>query len=245
VNGQSEMLAFAWDLQTNVRAETTFIVPHLRDKKGGPERLVDVRDIYEVNANMGARRLREQIFAILPRWFTEQAEAACHETLKGGGGEPFPLRIEKMVKAFADIGVSKADIQVKVGCDIGEIDPVLLANLTIVYKSIRRGEVSKEDEFPSEATRIAEGKAKQDERGTADPFKVATIAADPAKKDEAVGAVTKATQDCAACKTVEDLQKVWDSLPIEVCRELGSTFFDDRKKEIEAPSGKTDQGKLV
>ncbi|NUT48090.1 MAG: hypothetical protein HOV94_12385, partial [Saccharothrix sp.] len=32
--GESEMLAFAWDVQTNPRNETTFIVPHQRDKDG-------------------------------------------------------------------------------------------------------------------------------------------------------------------------------------------------------------------
>ena len=29
--GRSEMLAFAWDIENNVRAELSFIVPHKRD----------------------------------------------------------------------------------------------------------------------------------------------------------------------------------------------------------------------
>lgn len=155
-HGQSEMLAFAWDMETNVRAETTFIVPHLRDKKGGPERLTDVRDIYENNANHGARRLREQVFAVLPRWFTEKAEEFCHDTLQNGGGEALPVRISKMVDAFAALGVARKQIEKRAGCAIDKIDAVTLANLTIVFKSLKRGEVRKEDEFPDDKAQVIE-----------------------------------------------------------------------------------------
>lgn len=238
INGQSEMLAFAWDLQTNVRAETTFIVPHLRDKKGGPERLIDVRDIYEVNANMGARRLREQIFAILPRWFTEQAEAACHETLKNGGGEPFPSRVAKMVEAFSAIKVSKIDIETKLGCAVGEIDPVMLANLTIIYKSIKRGEVAKEEEFSSEAARIAEGKAEQGKKDLGDPFKATK------QKSAAPAPDEPAAERLKACKTEQEFQAVLDALDIEVVRQLGVPFLDECRAKF-AAADKPAAGKLV
>jgi hypothetical protein len=73
-DGESEMKAYAWDLETNSRSSHTFIVKHVRDKRGGPERLTDMRDIYENNANNGARRVREAIFAVLPLWLNEQAQ---------------------------------------------------------------------------------------------------------------------------------------------------------------------------
>ena len=66
VYGESEMKAYAWDVEKNTRTSSTFIVPHKRDQKGGPKDLKDMRDIYENNANNGARRVREAIFAILP-----------------------------------------------------------------------------------------------------------------------------------------------------------------------------------
>ncbi len=56
--GQSEMQAWAWDQQTNTRSSNTFIVPHKRDSASGST-LTSIRDIYENNANNGARRLRE------------------------------------------------------------------------------------------------------------------------------------------------------------------------------------------
>ena len=224
-HGQSEMLAFAWDLETNVRAETTFIVPHLRDKKGGPERLVDVRDIYEVNANMGARRLREQIFAVLPRWFTEQAEQACHDTLQTGGGEPLLLRIEKMVKAFEALGVTKKQLEKKVAGSIDKIDPVTLANLAITYKSIRRGEIGKDDEFPDDKAAAIEGALKD------------TKAPAPAKVEktdlpEYSTTAKHALDQLRACQTETEIDDLWERLPVEICRELGADTLETVKADL-------------
>ena len=144
----SEMVAFAWDLETNVRAETAFIVPHLRDKRGGPEILVDMRDIYENNANMGARRLREMIFRCLPPWLVEDAKAACMVTLEKGGADPLPVQISNMVSAFEKIGINKARIEAKTGLQVDAMQSIDLANLRVSFNSIQRGEISASEEFP-------------------------------------------------------------------------------------------------
>ena len=169
VAGVSEMLAFAWDLETNTRAETTFIVPHLRDKRGGPERLTDVRDIYETNANMGARRVREQIFAVLPPWLIEEAVSECHRTLVDGESEPLALRIEKAIKIAADMRIARDRIEAKYGKGMTEFQADDLAQLGIALRSIKRGEISADDEFPSTA---------------ADATKAALAAGPPDKKNE-------------------------------------------------------------
>ena len=57
-HGQSEMMAYAWDQQTNVRQSNTFIVPWERHTSKGINALTDPRDLYENNANAGARRMR-------------------------------------------------------------------------------------------------------------------------------------------------------------------------------------------
>lgn len=146
--GSSEMMAIAWDLQTNARASLTFIVPHLRDKKGGPERLTDVRDIYENNANMGARRLRECIFAVLPKYLIQAAADECRNTLETRNAEvPLPKRIADALAAFAKIGIDKSRIEAKLG-STSNFTTVDLANLQISYKSIVRNEISADDEFP-------------------------------------------------------------------------------------------------
>lgn len=147
-DGYSEMLARAWDLETNTQSRTQFIVPHLRDKKGGPSRLTDARDIYENNANMGARRLRECILNVLPPYLVKAAEEECRNTLeRGEAEEPLPVRVSKLLTAFAQIGIDKSRIEAKHG-PVDRFTPVDLANLRISYQSIKRSEISADDEFP-------------------------------------------------------------------------------------------------
>lgn len=144
----SEMVAFAWDLETNAQSRMTFQVPHKRDKRGGAEVLTDMRDIYENNANMGARRLRECIFAVLPPYLKEVAKQACIRTLeKGEDGKPLPVRIAEALTAFERIGISRERVEAKAGRSSTwtEMD---VASLQVSYRSISRKEVLPEEEFP-------------------------------------------------------------------------------------------------
>ena len=157
--GQSEMLAFAWDVQTNTRNSNTFVVPHLRDRKkenGGPERLTDVRDIYENNANNGARRVRQAIYAILPPFFTEEAEKICRETLKNGGGKPLAHRITDAIQRFKGLGVSVGQIEQKLDQPADRWDEYDVVQLGVIFRSIERHEVRIEDEFPPVRVTAAE-----------------------------------------------------------------------------------------
>lgn len=148
--GRSEMMAFGWDLETNLRADVTFIVPHMRDKTGGPVALTDMRDIYENNANNAARRLREMIFACLPVWYREEGIALCRATLeKGESDEPLPLRISKMLAAYASIGISRERVEARFGGNVDNMTVVDLASYGILFRSIKNGEASKDDEFPT------------------------------------------------------------------------------------------------
>jgi hypothetical protein len=147
-HGESEMQAWAWDVQTNTRSSNTFIVPHKRDKKGGAVRLVDMRDIYENNTNQGSRRVREAIFSVLPPWFTAEAEELCKQTVERGDGKPLPERIDAIVKAYDGLGVDLDRLERKLGQPRARWTAFDVAQLTIAGKSIRRGEITVEDEFP-------------------------------------------------------------------------------------------------
>jgi hypothetical protein len=142
---QSQMLAFAWDLQANARATTTFIVPHRRD--GGGD-LVQSRDVYENNANAGARRVREQIFAVLPFWYVEEAQDICRKTLEDGGGEPLPQRIAKARKGFEGWGVDVTRLEEKIGKAVDAWTGPDVASLVVIAQSIQRRETTIEQEFP-------------------------------------------------------------------------------------------------
>lgn len=146
-HGQSEMMAYAWDVQTNTRVETKFIVPHVRDTKTGTTALVDQRDIYENNANNGARRVRECILSILPPWFVDQAKALCATTLKDGGGVPMPKRIAETVANFAKLGVTQAQLEKKQGRGTNAWTEVDVAQLHVIGRSLSNGEARREDEF--------------------------------------------------------------------------------------------------
>jgi hypothetical protein len=155
-HGESEMQAWAWDVQTNARSTQTFIVPHKRDKTGGAEKLTDLRDIYENNANMGARRLREAIFSILPPWFVEEAKELCSQTVERGDGRPIEERAQAAVAAFGNLGVSLEQLERKLGRTHDRWTGYDLAQLTITHRSITRGEVQAEDEFPQARVTVDE-----------------------------------------------------------------------------------------
>jgi hypothetical protein len=147
VRGHTEMLAFAWDLETNTRSRQAFIVPHRRDTKSGAKPLTDMRDIYENNANNGARRLRECIFRVLPAYFKEATKSQCIATLSSGGEVALPLALADAVKAFEGLGVTRDRIEAKLG-PLSKMTAIDLATLRVSHTSIKRREISADEEFP-------------------------------------------------------------------------------------------------
>lgn len=146
--GVSQMLAFAWDLESNVRSSSVFIVPHVRDKDGSTSPLVSVRDVYENNANMGARRVREQVFAVLPKWFVDDAEQLCRQTLADGGGTPLPKRIATLTATFDErLRVSVEQLVAHVGRPVDRWTPVDVVNLEILGRSLVNGEQDVDEVF--------------------------------------------------------------------------------------------------
>lgn len=156
IAGESEMQAFAWDVQTNTRSAQIFIVPHKRDVKGGPKALTDMRDIYENNANNGARRLREAIFSVLPPWFTEEAKDLCNRTLADGGGKPLAQRVADAVRVFGALGISADQLTQHLGRPPGKWTEHDVAQLGVTYSSLQRGEISRDEAFPPERVTAAE-----------------------------------------------------------------------------------------
>ena len=138
--GETEMEAYAWDVERNVVTRQGFVVKHLRDKSGGATKLTQQRDIYEVAANMGARRLRARIMAILPPDFVEAAEQ-CRKTLENGGQGEIPLakRIDALVERFASIGVSVKMLEDRLEHPLADSLPAEFADLQQIFRSIKDG----------------------------------------------------------------------------------------------------------
>lgn len=138
-DGVSEMQAFAIDLETNIHSVQNFTVRHIRDRRGGGKELTDERDIYELTANMGGRRLRARILAILPPDLKDAAVAQCRQTIAGGGEIPLADRVKRMVVAFAKIGVSDDLLIKRLGHKLDVTTPDELADLHGIYTSIKDG----------------------------------------------------------------------------------------------------------
>lgn len=133
----SEILAYCWDLENNVRAERTFKVRHLRDTKQGTKVLTDSRDIYEKVANDGARRLRACILEVLPSDVVEDFISACEKTLEGASDKPLKERIMDMLKKFEDLGVTQDMIEMRIGTKCENFIPKNLVDLGSIYNSIK------------------------------------------------------------------------------------------------------------
>ncbi len=169
--GESEMQAWAWDLESNERASTTFIVPHVRfTKSSGRKPLEDPRDVYENNTNNGARRLREMIFAVLPDWFREQAKEVVNYTLENGqGDQPRSQRIADCITYFEGIGVTVDQLEENRGRDSEKWTNLDLAQLEITFQSIRSGELLVEEEFPQQHVTVGEIRQQHEQQATQQP----------------------------------------------------------------------------
>jgi hypothetical protein len=145
-DGVSVAEAYAIDLQTNTRITKIFHVPHKRDTKKGTTRLTEARDIYELVANQGARRLRACILGIIPGDVIEAAVERCARTLESSD-IPLPEQIRKMITAFDEIGVKVEHLEKRLGHNLDAIIPQEIVTLKSIYKSIKDGMANREQFF--------------------------------------------------------------------------------------------------
>lgn len=146
-DGESEMEAYCWDMETNTISSQTFVVAHVRDTKTGKKKLTEQRDIYENNANMAGRRLRARILAILPPDLVEKAIAECRKTLAGNNDTPITDRIKKMVVAFEKFGVKVEDIEKRLDRKIDTMTADDISEYIGIYNSLKDGGSSVSDWF--------------------------------------------------------------------------------------------------
>ena len=147
-SGESQVMAYAWDLETNTRQTKVFSVPHMRGTNRGNVPLTDPRDIYEMVANQGARRLRACILGVIPGDVVDAAVEECHKTLVSGNKEPLIDRVRKGIKLFEDkFSVTKEMIEKYIGCKTEAFSENDMLRLNNVYRSLRDGMAKREDYF--------------------------------------------------------------------------------------------------
>lgn len=153
--GWSEMQAWAWDLETNTREATDFIVLHIRDTKGGAKKLTEQRDIREANQADAARSVREAIFQVVPTWFSDEAQDVCRATLEKDE-DPIEVRADKSAETFSQLGVTLGRLEVKLGKPKAQWTVFDVTQLKIAHRAISRGESTIDATFPGNPVTAAE-----------------------------------------------------------------------------------------
>lgn len=152
----SEVLCYAYDMESNIPVERSFEVSHVRHTKGkGDYLLTDPRDIYEKVANEAMRRVRACILECIPGDVIESAVNQCEQTLTATA-DISEATIKKLVDAFAQIGVTKSQIVAKIQRNLDAITPAQVIALRKVFVSIKDGMGKPEDYFDQN---IVEAKA--------------------------------------------------------------------------------------
>ena len=146
--GESQVMAYAWDLETNTRQTKIFSVPHIRSTKKGNIPLKDPRDIYEMVANQGARRMRACILGVIPGDVIESAIEQCHKTLEGAEQKPLIDVIKEVCLYFQkDFNVPVEALEKYIGCKSETFSMNDCLRLRKVYVSLKDGMAKREEVF--------------------------------------------------------------------------------------------------
>lgn len=229
--GKSTVEAFAWDVETNTRQVKVFQVEHMRHTSRGAYKLTDARDIYELVANNGARRLRACILGVIPGDVIEAAVKQCERTMRASA-DTSPEGLKKLAAGFEPFGVTQAHIEKRCQCRLEAIRPAQVVMLRKVWASLRDGMSSPSDWFDMPATERATAtgadglgeaaatlaKAKQAKASEPEPEKrtprtaafvrAALHAADTAEALEAAAAMIADVADETEAANLRDLAEV-------------------------------------
>ncbi len=208
-DGKSEVEVYAWDKQKNNRRIRQITVDHFRDTKQGPQKLRDSKDIDDKIANVASKQMRGAILALVPKSFTEAAIARCRATLAGGGGVPLKQRVEKMIDAFAKIGVTTELLKKHLDHPLDQTNGDELADLMAIYNAIKNGgdkiadhfgaiEEDQTDGAKSAAAALAETAQKAAATQQRAPAKAAA-----AKEKPAAAAAPAAAKDAAPAEAAQ------------------------------------------
>lgn len=193
---ETDVVAWAWDLETNTRKRIEFTVPHLRETKNAVKILTDSRDIYEMVANQASRRQRNCILAVVPSDIVDAAIERCEKTLLNAGSTK--ERQAKMVAAFKEMEVTEEQLERRFGKKISAMTATDVVQAQKIYQSLRDGMSKNEDWFEA----IHEPEKIKKEAAAAAKEPVSPNAMEKAKtlaeKDKAIAEFQQAYQDMRA-----------------------------------------------
>jgi len=219
-DGESVMQAYCWDLESNVRSTRVFVVKHERQARGRVQRLTDPRDVYEMTANQGARRVRACILAVIPGDVVEDALDACNATLRKRAKDvPIQDRARKMAAEFDRFGVTLSQLETRIGHRLDSISEAELSGLRRIYAALRDGHSAPAEFFSPTPPKGEE-----------------PITLDDVAPETPAGSAPPKTRKRGGKSTAE---KKADSSPPPEQQDLG-VHADEPPDDYEAPAGDAD-----
>ena len=162
------MEAYAWDLETNTMTSQKFTVKHVRDTNArGKVDPTDERDIYEIGANMGARRLRARISRSCRRtWSMPQSRSVAPPSKASRTCRWLTASARWSTPSPASV-FAPSFIERRLGKKLDEMLPEELADLRVIYKSIKDGIATASEHFNQLEPAAAEAAEARPERPSA------------------------------------------------------------------------------
>lgn len=212
-NRESSVECFAWDLETNAKRTVVVTVPHKRYTRNGSVDLTDPRDIYETVANYAQRRVRACLEAIIPPDVVAEAVEQCRQTLKASATIN-DKTIGNLLAGFQRFGVTKDQIEKRLGRRIETMQPAQYLSLTRIGKSLADGMSKPADWFQADEGSQAEAQTAAEAAKDALRKKTPKSADPPQSSAEAGNSdiLSIAQMDFADAGTFSDVDAVKTSL---------------------------------
>lgn len=200
VVGVSTVRAWCFDAQTGTRDSKTFQVKHWRDTKKGGYQITDERDIYELIANMAARRKRACILAVIPGDVQDAVQRQIETTLRAKVQITSEL-LTSLAEKFGKYGVTVPMIEKRIQRRMEAITPGLVVQLGKIFNSLSDGMSVPRDWFEIDEPPPDDGDREVNKGGGAEALKVKLggrkATAKDADKNATAGATTAKPGDPA------------------------------------------------
>ena len=145
-----EVMAF--DKESNVIARSFHEVSHYRHKKDGngyyEKRPQQISEMVDADVS---KKLRTQIFRIIPKTLTIKAYNYCMQTIKTGRRKA--MTFKGVIEAFqqVDSSITQEMIEKKIGLEASAMNKEHFAELRIYYKSLINGDITVAEMFSKES----------------------------------------------------------------------------------------------
>jgi hypothetical protein len=159
------IVAYAWDLQKNVRTTSSDHFKKLIQKKqkGGEAIWVtpDERELRELTNRRASIIIRNAILSLFPSYLVDQFVDVCKRTAAGGAKTDLKDRVLRMQRSFAEMGIPGKGLENYLQKPLSACTRDDLADLRGIYESIRDGMLSKEEQAEFFGTVAEQPKAEQ------------------------------------------------------------------------------------